>query len=513
MVPSPRTRHPCWGRSAARRSRLNRSMRNFPRGFRARAIPSRTRASSLGLSKYPNDVNMLIAASNVSSYRRRRMSAGTNVGLRAKPVAAFLACRSMDSERSTPVTEYPRLASSTEWRPAPQARSRILAPLRTRKIRSTASTSAGVSSWTYRLRESGPKNFSYHCFVAFATAPPWTRWVRAVKNLPRSAHDARTRLPADCLRQVIDVTHHDALSAGSEELDGRFDFGTHAPGRELACRKVGRSFLPRHSVEESLGRLPEVQCDLRDVGDDDEVLRPDLPREDSGREVLVHDGLDADESPVRPDDRNPAAPRRDDDRAVLPGEQYLDRVRLDDLQRTRRRDEPAVAAPNIVGEAPALRALHDEFVLARIVRPDGFRRVVEGGIFLIHDDPRDHAHGTLRQAAGFEGIIQGLDEHVPDLRLALRDADVERHCGSQTSRFLVLEQDVAYLRPVPVRQDEIVPEGNELRELRAGRLDASMLARCLCGFSGGEDRIASNRKDDSFHADTGAKSRAIPTSL
>src|SRR3989442_781710 len=63
-VPSSRACQVCDGNPATRLSRLNSSIRNFPRGRSARAIPRSTSRSSSGRSKYPNDVNIEIAASN-----------------------------------------------------------------------------------------------------------------------------------------------------------------------------------------------------------------------------------------------------------------------------------------------------------------------------------------------------------------------------------------------------------------------------------------------------------------
>src|SRR2546426_608677 len=147
-VPSSRACQLCDGNLATRLSRLNSSIRNFPRGRSARAIPRKTSRSSSGRSKYPNDVNIEIAASKPLRYGRRRMSPWTNVGLTPAVRAALRASARSGAERSKPVTRYPRFASSIVWRPAPHATSRMRPPFRRWRILSIASTWAGVSGWT-----------------------------------------------------------------------------------------------------------------------------------------------------------------------------------------------------------------------------------------------------------------------------------------------------------------------------------------------------------------------------
>src|SRR2546428_9582578 len=105
-VPSSRACQLCDGIRPTRLSRLNSSIRNLPRGRRARAIPRRTSRSSSCRSKNPKDVNIEIAASKAPRNRRRRMSPWTKVGLTPAPRAAFRASARRGAERSNPVTWY-----------------------------------------------------------------------------------------------------------------------------------------------------------------------------------------------------------------------------------------------------------------------------------------------------------------------------------------------------------------------------------------------------------------------
>src|SRR5437773_2773643 len=103
-LPSGCTRHDWSGSTVASASRLKRSITNLPRGRSALETPTMTFRSSSVLSKYPNDVNMLIAASNSPRYGSSRMSPRTNFAftdaLRASARAAFRS----GSERSYPRT-------------------------------------------------------------------------------------------------------------------------------------------------------------------------------------------------------------------------------------------------------------------------------------------------------------------------------------------------------------------------------------------------------------------------
>ena len=100
---------------------------------------------------------------------------------------------------------------------------------------------------------------------------------------------------------------------------------------------------------------------------------------------------------------------------------------------------------------------------------------------------------------GGEIVAQGLREQVADQGLALRAAHVERHRGDDVARLFVLQQDVADLRTVPVRQDDIVAFFQEVDEARAGLLDSTALGRRVTA-TGRQKRIAANGHDELRHA-------------
>src|SRR2546425_174015 len=271
-VPSSRACQLCDGNLATRLSRLNSSMRNFPRGRSARAIPRKTWRSSSGRSKYPNDVNIEIAASKALRYGRRRMSPWTNVGLTPTPGAGKI---------------------------LPRLRSPDLGP-------GLAGQGGGG---------------------------------------------------------VLEVGEARMLPAVLEELDDRLDLRAHAPRRELALGEVLFRLRDRHSIEEPLVRLAEIQGDLGDVRRDHEVLPSDRFRQDGGREVLVDHRLDADQLAILADDRDPTATRRDHDTSFAVAAERAADLLLDNVHRPRGRDDSPPASALVVHHLPTFRFLHEDFVV------------------------------------------------------------------------------------------------------------------------------------------------------
>src|SRR6266581_1279693 len=312
-------------------------------------------------------------------------------------------------------------------------------------------------------------------------------------------HDSGARLSVDRGPEVLEVRDDDLLPASLEELDRRVDLGAHAPGRKLAGGQVLLRLRDRHAIEGPLRRLPEIQRDLRHVRRDREMLPSQRPREDRGREVLVDHRLDADEARALPDDGDAASARGDHDAAVAVPDEPRDDVFLDDVQGTRRRHDAPPPAPLVEDHLPALRAFHDDLVLAGVVRPDRLRRIRERRVVGVDEDLRDDAGDVAVDASIRELVPQRLREQVPDLRLALRAAAGEGHRGDEMAALLVLHEDVADLGPVAVRHDEVVARLDELRESRRRQLDAPALARRVRGLARGEECVPANRHDDLLH--------------
>src|SRR6266581_2677409 len=299
--------------------------------------------------------------------------------------------------------------------------------------------------------------------------------------------------------EVLKVRDDDLLPAALQELDRRLDLRAHTSRRELARGQVLLRLCDRHAVEGLLRRLAEIQRDLRDVRRDREMLPSERPREDRGREVLVDHRLDADEARAPPDDGDAASTCGDHDAAVAVPDEPRDDVLLDDVQGMRRRHDAPPPAPLVEHHLPAFRALHDDLVLPGVVRPDRLRRIRERRVVGVDEDLRDDARDVTFDASVGELVPERLREQVPDLRLALRAADIEGHRGHEMAGLLVLHEDVADLGPIAVRHDHVVPGLDELRETRRRPLDAPALARRIRGFACGEERVPADCHDDLLH--------------
>src|SRR2546421_9034612 len=284
-----------------------------------------------------------------------------------------------------------------------------------------------------------------------------------------------------------------------EEVDPGLDLRSHATGGKLSRSQVLLRLRDREPVQEPLGGLPEIQRDLGHVRRDHEVRPPDRAGQGRGCQILVDHGLAADELPVSTDDRDAPATRGDDEPAVAVRNEPTDLLRFDDLDRPGGRDDSAPAPSLVVHHLPAFRFLHDNLVLSGVVRPDWLRRVRERGIIRADEDLGDHAGDTALDPPDGKFVPQGLREQVADLGLALRPAHVERHRGDDVARLFVLQQDVADLRTVTVRQDDVVAFLQEVGEARARLLDSTALGRRVTA-TGRQNRIAANGHDELRHA-------------
>ncbi len=202
----------------------------------------------------------------------------------------------------------------------------------------------------------------------------------------------------------------------------------------------------------SLG--PPVTEDTFGVGRHDEQVGSGELREQLAREVLVDHCLDADErtGPVRQvGGRDSAAAGADDDRALL--QEPDDRIQLEDPLGLRRCDDPAPRVTVLLEDPAALRGvpLCGDVVIARADELGGVveRRIV--GVDLDHGEQRRDRLLEREQVAEF------LLDHVADHSLGPRTQNVERIGVSGVVRR-GLERQEADLRPVPVREHQLVLE-------------------------------------------------------
>ena len=123
-----------------------------------------------------------------------------------------------------------------------------------------------------------------------------------------------------------------------------------APNSPAAMKARASSTVMR--VEPALLGRAEADRDPRHAGRDEQHVGAEVVGEQARREVLVDDGLDADEAAVGLQrDRDAAAARCDDDRARV--EQRADLVGLDDPLRPRRWHRAPPAAAGVLHDGPA----------------------------------------------------------------------------------------------------------------------------------------------------------------
>ncbi len=229
------------------------------------------------------------------------------------------------------------------------------------------------------------------------------------------------------------------------KLEGRLDLRPHRAGGEVV---EDRAVAFGVELVDPLGGVgAEAAVDPVHLGDDEELRRVEPRGQECRGEILVDHRVHAVMAVLPGDDRDAAAADRADRRAG--GDEGVDALELEDLERLRRGDDPAPAAARVLLQHPAAVLFELLRLLLVVERPDGLGRVLEGGIVLGHADAGeedgDGTVGDLRQL--------GRDERA-DLGLGLRDRDVERQLRRLLRGELLAQQLVSDLRPVSVRDHD-----------------------------------------------------------
>ena len=233
-------------------------------------------------------------------------------------------------------------------------------------------------------------------------------------------------------------------------------------------------------------------------------------RQQHRRQILVDDRLDAPDprrTPV-PHHRDPAATARHHDEPGL--DQGPHRSGVQHLQRLRRRhDPPPAAVPAVLPDLP-VRGHHSGLIRWQ-VPADRLGRPREAGIARVHQRAGHHRRHRFGDAAlGQRGLQRAHDDEA-ERPLRLRAAPVERHRWHHLRGQLVLHQQVADLRSVPVRQYDLDPgrhQGRDRRHSAPDRGDLVLRPRAAVGSGHG---VAAQR-DQRPHARrlTASRSRLIP---
>jgi len=224
------------------------------------------------------------------------------------------------------------------------------------------------------------------------------------------------------------------------------------------------------------------------VGEEQEPRRAEAAGEELGREVLVDHRLAAAQPPVRPAQHGDTAAAGADRQDAL-GEERLDRLQLDDLERVRRGDDAAEPL-TVARDRPAVLLGERAGARLRVDGADRLRGRREGGIVGGDDDLRED--GRDRPAG--ERVAEGLLDQVSDPALALGPEHVERG-----RRHLVvgvrLEREQPHLRAVPVREHELAAPGDSAKRAH-GPFDVLALGLRRRWLAAAQQRVAAERDDE-----------------
>jgi hypothetical protein len=211
--------------------------------------------------------------------------------------------------------------------------------------------------------------------------------------------------------------------------------------------------------------------------------------------VLVDDRLDAlQPAGLVAHDRHAAAPAADDDRAGV--QQEPDDPGLDDpFGAGGGHDAAPVLA--VRGDRPLVLLGEALGGLLVVDRPDELRRVIERRV--------RHRHQRLVDQCGDlppgQGVLQGLQQPVPDHALGLRAQHVKRIGHAQRRIGGALQRQQPDLRPVAVGEHDLVGV-RERRERLHRALGVGLLRRRVGPFAALQQGVAAERDHDPHDAST-----------
>ncbi len=246
----------------------------------------------------------------------------------------------------------------------------------------------------------------------------------------------------------------------STNLTAASTFGPMLPLANFCSCAIARISSGVDPVQRPLVVGAVTEHHVLDVGGDHEHLRASVPREQRGREVLVDDGLDPAQRPVRvAHHRDPASAGAHHD---VPGVgQGRDRGRVEHLDRLRGGDHP----PPALGAAvlPDLAVLHQGagLVLGQVAT-DRLGRVREAGVVPVDERSGHHSGRTPVGSAVRKRLVQRVEDQEADGALRLRAAPVQRDRRDDVRGELVLHQQVADLRAVAVGEHHVDATGHQV---------------------------------------------------
>src|SRR5262245_31617208 len=170
--------------------------------------------------------------------------------------------------------------------------------------------------------------------------------------LVRVGHDARSGTAEHRLRQPLGRGDQHLAAALLRELHSGPDLRAHAALGELSRLQVAARFGRGHAPQRPLVLRAEAERHVLDPRQDDQQVRPDACREERRSVILVDDRLDALQQPLARAVDGDASPAGGDDQ-VPRLERLAEHRQLHHLERPRRRDHLAPAAPGVLDHVPA----------------------------------------------------------------------------------------------------------------------------------------------------------------
>ena len=182
-------------------------------------------------------------------------------------------------------------------------------------------------------------------------------------------------------------------------------------------------------------------------------------------------------------------------RAPALGE-VADRLELDDLAGLGAGHDASPAAARVLAHGEALLEHHLLRLGLGVEGADRLGRVREGLVLGVDGHLGDDGHHGHVQPALAQVVGQRLRRHVADLALAHRAADVHRHRRHRLGRQGVLDQQVADLGAVAVREHDAPAVLDQLRDAAHGAVDVEQLLLEGADLAGLEDGVAAEGDDD-----------------
>ena len=211
-------------------------------------------------------------------------------------------------------------------------------------------------------------------------------------------------------------------------------------------------------------------------------------------EVLVDHRVDAGERAAAPHHGHAAAARADDEGAGL-GE-VAHGLELDDLPGLGAGHDAAPAAARVLAHGEALLEHHLPRLGLGVEGADRLGGRGEGLVLGVDGHLGDDGHHRHLELALAQVVGQRLRRHVADLALALGAADVHRHRRHRLGGERVLDQQVADLGAVAVREHDPPAVLDELRDAAHGAVDVEQLLLEGADLAGLEDGVAAEGDDD-----------------